>query len=184
MKHPRVNQIFVYATYGCAVAIGYKNIEMSALGLAGNNPISDLDWILSVGMAAFEFALSGALTTPSFWPILTGTINTSIDRVLDQTDKRKYQWTAIGLLVCFVGLLIFSTVQVYYWDIRTTELAIYANPTAPTEMERFKVYGLVFGPEALLAGAGLLSLASGIGGVQYRQINDRIHDRPRNAPTL
>ena len=51
-------------------------------------------------------------------------------------------------------------------------------------MERFKVYGLVFGPEALLAGAGLLSLASGIGGVQYRQINDRIHDRPRNAPTL
>jgi hypothetical protein len=183
MKHPTVNKIFVYATYGCAVAIGYKNIEMSALGLAGNNPISDLDWILSVGMAAFEFALSGALTTPAFWPILAGTINTAIDRVLDQTEKRKYQFVAIGLLVSFVTLLIFSTVQVYYWDIRTTELAIYANPTAPTEMERFKVYGLVFGPEALLAGAGLLSLASGIGGVQYKQINDRIHER-RNAPTL
>jgi len=183
MKHPRVNQIFVYATYGCAVAIGYKNIEMSALGLAGNNPISDLDWILSVGMAAFEFALSGALTTPAFWPILTGTINTAIDRVLDQTDKKKYQFVALGLLVTFVALLIFSTVQVYYWDIRTTELAIYANPTAPTEMERFKVYGLVFGPEALLAGAGLLTLASGIGRVQYQQINDRVQTR-RNAPTL
>jgi len=183
MKHPRVNQIFVYATYGCAVAIGYKNIEMSALGLAGNNPISDLDWILSVGMAAFEFALSGALTTPAFWPILTGTINTAIDRVLDQTDKKKYQFVALGLLVTFVALLIFSTVQVYYWDIRTTELAIYANPTAPTEMERFKVYGLVFGPEALLAGAGLLTLASGIGRVQYQQINDRIQPR-RNAPML
>jgi len=183
MKHPRINQIFVYATYGCAVAIGYKNIEMSALGLAGNNPISDLDWILSVGMAAFEFALSGALTTPAFWPILTGTINTAIDRVLDQTDKKKYQFVALGLLVTFVALLIFSTVQVYYWDIRTTELAIYANPTAPTEMERFKVYGLVFGPEALLAGAGLLTLASGIGRVQYQQINDRIQPR-RNAPML
>jgi len=183
MKHPKVNQIFVYATYGCAVAIGYKNIEMSALGLAGNNPISDLDWILSVGMAAFEFALSGALTTPAFWPILTGTINTAIDRVLDQTDKKKYQFVALGLLVTFVALLIFSTVQVYYWDIRTTELAIYAKPTAPTEMERFKVYGLVFGPEALLAGAGLLTLASGIGKVQYEQINDRVQTR-RNAPTL
>ena len=184
MKHPKVNQIFVYATYGCAVAIGYKNIEMSAIGLAGNNPISDLDWILSLGMAAFEFALSGALTTPAFWPILTGTINTAIDRVLEQTDKRKYQFTAIGLLMVFVSLLIFSTVQVYFWDVRTTELAIYTNPSAPTEIERFKVYGLVFGPEALLAGAGLLTLASGIGGVQYRQINDRIHDRPRNAPSL
>ena len=183
MKHPTVNKIFVYATYGCAVAIGYKNIEMSALGLAGNNPISDLDWILSVGMAAFEFALSGALTTPSFWPILTGTINTSIDRVLDQTDKRKYQWTAIGLLVCFVGLLIFSTVEVYRWDILTTIASVCENADSCTEMEKFKSYGLVFGSECLLAGAGLLTLASGIGSVQYRQINDRIQPR-RNAPTL
>ena len=184
MKHPLVNKIFVYATYGCAIAIGYKNIEMSAFGLAGNSQPSDLDWILSLGMAAFEFALSGALTTPAFWPILTGTINTAIDRVLEQTDKRKYQWSALGLMISFASILTFSTVQVYYWDIETTRLAI--TPTGqPTEMELFKIYGLVFGTEALLAGAGLLSLASGIGAVQYKQINDRIQKRPeRQAPML
>lgn len=182
MKHPLVNKIFVYATYGCAIAIGYKNIEMSAFGLSGNETPTDLDWILSLGMAAFEFALSGALTTPAFWPILTGTINTAIDRVLEQTDKRKYQWSALGLMVSFAAILTFSTVQVYYWDIATTRLAI-APTGQPSQMEQFKIHGLVFGPECLLAGAGLLSLASGIGAVQYRQINDRISQKAK-APTL
>jgi len=191
VKHPLVNKIFVYGCYGCAIAIGYKNIEMSAVGLAPVGKPTDTDWMLSLGMAAFEFALSGALTTPAFWPILTGTIDSAINRVLEQTDKRKYQWTALGLLIGFVCLLVASTFQVYYWDIRTTELAIYANISAPTEIERFKVYGLVFGPEALLAGAGLLTLASGIGAVQYNQINDKVRSQrstPRpnlpNSPTL
>jgi len=182
MKHPKVNQLFVYATYGCALAIGYKNIEMSAIGLAGNNPISDLDWILSVSMATFEFALSGALTTPAFWPILVGTANSAIDRVLETTAQKKYQFSAIAILILFVALLIFSTVQVYYWDVATTIASVCQNPNACTEMEKFKAYGLVFGSECLLAGAGLLSLASGIGAVQYRQINDRI--QPKKAPSL
>jgi len=175
MKHPKVNQAIVFIAYGIALAIGYHNVEMTAIGLAVDpENIAPMDWMLSVGMAMFELALSGALTTPSFWPTLLGSSTAAIDGILGLgEDSKKYQFMALGLLIFLVAALVFATTQVYRWDILTTEAAIYPSQGEPSEIEIFKVYALVFGPEALLLGAGLLSLASGISKVQWNQIQGR-----------
>ena len=175
MKHPKVNQFIVLATYGTAVAIGYHNVKMSALGLASNpQSIEPVDWMLATGMAAFEFALSSAISTPAFWPVLIGSASNAIEGILGLgEDAKKYQFAALGLLVALVGGLTFATWQVYRWDILTTQAAIFPPDSAPTGIQQFKALGLVFGPECLLLGAGLLGLASGMSRVQWNQIQTR-----------
>lgn len=170
MKDPKLVKFLVLATYGCALAIAWFNVELSAKGLAANGTPENVDWALSLGMFTFETCLSTALGTPAFWPVLLGSINGAVEGILDLAGhNRKYQIMAVGLLLLFVGGLCFATLKTYELDLLTTATAIAPSGT-PTPGQQFKIYALVFGPEALMLGAGLASLSGGISAVQWMQI--------------
>lgn len=174
MKHPLVTKIFVFSAYGCAIAIGWHNVELSAIGLAGGGDIESVHWSIAVGMMAFESCLAGALGTPSFWPIMLGSAANAIDGILDATeDNLKYQFAALGLMIAFIAALGFFTVKVYDLDLVTTREAVYPSEGEPTKGQVSMVYGLVFGPEALLVAAGLAGLAGGLNKVQWNQVQAR-----------
>ena len=174
MKHPNVVKIGIWGAYGAALAIGWYNVEMSAIGLAGGAEITAVDWSLAGGMMVFEACLSGALGTPSFWPVMLASADSAINGILDAAEDRvKYQVAALALLVAFVAALGFFTWKTYELDLATTRAAVYPAEGEPTQGQVSKVYGLVFGPEALLVGAGLAGLAGGVSEVQYQQISKR-----------
>lgn len=175
MKNPKINKLFLFAAYGCAGAIGYFNVKMSAIGLATDPAaIQGADWVLAVGMLAFESCLSGSIGTPAFWPVMVGSATNAIDKILDLAeDNPKYQYAGIAIMISFVVGLMFATWQVYTLDLYSTRLAVYPKEGEPTKGQVFKVYGLVYGPECLLLGAGLLQLASGISDIQFRQVSRR-----------
>lgn len=173
MKHPNVIKIGIFAAYGLAVAIGFYNVRMSAVGLANGGDITGMDWSLAAGMMAFETCLSVSLGTPSFWPIMLSTADSAIQGIIDASDGRqKYQFAALGLLIIFVALLCYFTYGVYKLDYDTTAAAIFPDGN-PTQGDIAKVVGLVWGPECLLVAAGLAGLAGGVSRVQYQQITKR-----------
>lgn len=175
MKHPKVVKFFVFGAYGAAAAISWFNVELSAIGFANGKDIAPVDWALAVGMMLFEGCLSLGLGTPAFWPVLIGSAGTAIDNILDHTgDNGKYQVTAIGLLVLFCVALAFFGVETYKLDYQTTAEAVFPKDgTEPTQAQIAKVWGLIWGSEALLVAAGLAQLAGGIGKVQFNQIQGR-----------
>ena len=174
MKHPNVIKIGIWGAYAAAVAIGWHNVELSAIGLAAGGDIAPVDWSLAVGMMMFEGCLSVALGTPSFWPVLLASADSAINGILDASEGRmKYQIAALALLVIFVAALSFFTWKTYELDLATTRAAVYPPEGEPTKGQVSKVYGLVFGPEALLVGAGLAGLAGGVSRVQFNQISKR-----------
>lgn len=152
MKNPKVNKLFIFGAYGCAIALGFFNVKMSALGLAVSpDKITATDWFIGGAMMAFEACLAGSVGSPSFWPIMLGSATTAINKVLDISgENKKYQYLGMGLLILFVGLLIFVSIKTYQLDILTTQLAIFPKEGEPTQGMIYKVYSLVFGPECLL----------------------------------
>lgn len=171
-RHPLFNKYLIWFLYGLALAIAFKNIELTAIGFAGKPDPTSWDWVLASAIFAFELALSGSIGSPSFWPILLEMSGDAIEKISDIEDS-KYRILAIIITAAFVVALITGVALCYRWDFTTTHWAIVGAATNAREIDSFKVWGYVTAPELLVLAAGLLQLAGGIAELEYTKITHR-----------